>query len=106
MSDDGIRNRNRVMSRYPYTYDAYQKDANFVKDRESQDNRLRIPFIEDKQVELKDGTIISTNVLDSLARHGAINKVSPEIALGLAHHETKTGKYDSYTFLETKDQYN
>lgn len=75
------------------------KDEEFRRKRFDVDEKHLIPFIPSKSVVLTNagkvasGAKISTNVLDSLARYGALAGVSPVDALGIPTRETSLGLY-------------
>jgi hypothetical protein len=75
------------------------KDEEFRRKRFDVDEKHLIPFIPSKSVVLTNagkvasGARISTNVLDSLAKYGALAGVSPVDALGIPTRETSLGLY-------------
>lgn len=101
----------KLMNDYYNTSVVLHKDGEFVKGRNEKDLSLTIPFIEDKKVKLTNagdatGSVISTNLLDSVAKHAAKYGIPFEEAIGVPAYETKLGNYKPYTFLKTKEQYN
>ena len=78
------------------------RDFEFKQKRRDIDESLLIPFIPDKAITLTNaGRVgssarISTNVLDSLAKYGAMLDVAPVDALGLAARETSLGLYPGH----------
>lgn len=80
------------------TYIYKQKQLNDEYDQRSQ--KEKIPFIEDKQIRLTNagkltGARLSTNMLDSIAKHGAAVGLPIQSAIGLAAQESTFGTNSS-----------
>lgn len=101
----------KLVNDYYNTNVVLHNDREFVKGRDTTDKSLSIPFIEDKKIKLTNagkssGAVISTNLLDSVAKHAAKYNIPFEEAIGIPAYETKLGNYKPYTAIKTKQQYN
>ena len=78
-----------------------KKRHNLSNQQQEKAHNQRIPFIEDKQITLTDagkltGATLSTNMLDSLAKYGAITGLPVQSAIGLAGQESTFGTVSGY----------
>lgn len=83
-------------------FNQYMKKARDLEVQQYRRSKSQtIPYIEDKQITLTNagkltGAKLSTNMLDSLAKYGAIVGLPIWSAIGLAGQETTFGTYSGY----------
>ena len=71
--------------------------------REGYSNKYDIPYIEDKEAKI-GGTVVPTNLLDSIAKYAGLAGVDLDEAEALAKHETNWARVLMHNYVDPDDK--